>query len=415
MNDWKAITHYAAVDWSKSKHQVVIIDREAELAEEFVFTHDSAGWAQLRERLFAYPQLALVVESGHSLVADQLLSTHALVFVLPAKKARSYRLRRSQCKTDKIDAWSLAMAVRSEGQTWEPAQSLDPLIQELRLLCRDEVTLIEERTRLVNQLQAALGDYYPVALEAFDDWTKPFTWEFLKAYPTPGQLRAAGRKKWETFLHGHNLWMGNQEKRMECFARAESLTGNKAVTSAKKMLVLALVENLECLHKQLLSYRARIEALFAEHPDHDTFNSLPGAGAKLAPRLLAELGEDRTLFPNAEALQRYAGTAPAHFGSGQIERVRLRHACNKELRASVHHWAQQASRYCPWAKLYYEKHRSLGKSHASTLRSLGQRLLKILWRIWQDHALYDEVRHNENQKKHGSWLAPLLPQPQVVV
>jgi hypothetical protein len=29
---------------------------------------------------------------------------------------------------------------------------------------------------LVNQLQAALAEYYPLALESFDDWTKPFAW-----------------------------------------------------------------------------------------------------------------------------------------------------------------------------------------------------------------------------------------------
>ena len=39
-------------------------------------------------------------------------------------------------------------------------QPLDPLIQELRLLCRDELHLIEQRTALVNQLQQASPEYY---------------------------------------------------------------------------------------------------------------------------------------------------------------------------------------------------------------------------------------------------------------
>jgi hypothetical protein len=34
---------------------------------------------------------------------------------------------------------------------------------------RDEVALIEERTALINQLQSALHEYYPAALEAFED------------------------------------------------------------------------------------------------------------------------------------------------------------------------------------------------------------------------------------------------------
>ena len=57
-------------------------------------------------------------------------------------------------------------------------------------------------------------------------------------------------------------------------------------------------------------YRDRIASLFRDHPDHDCFGSLPGAGPKIAPRLLSELGSNRQVFSSAEALQNYAGTSP---------------------------------------------------------------------------------------------------------
>jgi len=56
------------------------------------------------------------------------------------------------------------------------------------LLCNDEVSLIQQRTQLVNQLQQALVEYYPAALQAFDDWTSPATWDFVIAFPTPEAL-----------------------------------------------------------------------------------------------------------------------------------------------------------------------------------------------------------------------------------
>jgi len=34
------------------------------------------------------------------------------------------------------------------------------------------------------------------------------------------------------------------------------------------------------IEKQLAVYRQRIEELFARHPDHDLFGSLPGAGTQ---------------------------------------------------------------------------------------------------------------------------------------
>ena len=64
------------------------------------------------------------------------------------------------------------------------------------MLCRDEVALIEERTALINQLQSALHEYYPAALEAFEDWAVG-AWAFVETFPTPQALyrlaNASGR------------------------------------------------------------------------------------------------------------------------------------------------------------------------------------------------------------------------------
>ena len=104
-----------------------------------------------------------------------------------------------------MDAWSLADALRVGGHGWKALAKEDPLVAELRLLCRDEVALIQERTALINQLQSALREYYPAALEAFDDWTVPSAWAFVEAFPTPQALVSAGKRKWEKFLHTQQL------------------------------------------------------------------------------------------------------------------------------------------------------------------------------------------------------------------
>ncbi|MBC7326476.1 MAG: transposase, partial [Moorella sp. (in: Bacteria)] len=46
-------------------------------------------------------------------------------------------------------------------------------LQELKTLCRDQDALLEEATRLTNQLIACLKEYYPVALELFSRPTLP--------------------------------------------------------------------------------------------------------------------------------------------------------------------------------------------------------------------------------------------------
>jgi hypothetical protein len=168
-----------------------------------------------------------------------------------------------------------------------------------------------------------------------------------------------------------------------------------------------VVKLLRTLQNQLDAYRAEVEKLFAQHPDHDLFGSLPGAGDKLAPRSFSEIGADRSQYPDAQALQCVAGTAPVSFQSGQIHKAKIRWHCNSHLRHAVHLWSDCSRKFCAWAATYYRTQRDKGKSHACALRCLGQRWLKILWKMWQSRQPYDENLHALNQQRHGSWVLQL--------
>ena len=403
--------YYAALDWAADHHDVVVVDERGAIVLQERITHSAEGWQQLHERLRKFGTgLPVAVETNHGLAVEELLNGGYTVYPVQPKSAARYRERKapSGVKNDVLDAWSLADALRVDGHQWRALAPEDPIVQELRLLCRDEVTLIEQRTALVNQLQAALREYYPAALEAFDDWTKLGAWALIEAFPTPAILAAAGKRRWEKFLHTQRLWRPQLlEHRLEIFAHANELAGNAAVSAAKSRLALTCVKLLRTLEAQLAAYRTAIEALFDRHPDSGMFGSLPGAGPKLAPRLLSELGSQRERFGDAQALQCYAGTAPVCFESGQQRRVHLRHACSRPLRRTVHLWADLSRKKCAWAQAYYQAHRAKGQSHATAVRCLGQRWLKILWTMWQARTPYDESLHLRNQIKHGSWLLSL--------
>jgi hypothetical protein len=148
--------------------------------------------------------------------------------------------------------------------------------------------------------------------------TDPF-WAFVKAFPTPQQLVKSTVHRRKVFFHVHKLWRpGTAEQRLAIFARADQFCGGEVVTRAKSRLALALCRSLEALQAQLDEYRAAIEKLFAEHPDHDVFGSLPGVGPKLGPRLLSGIGANGEEYPDVQGLQCMAGSAPVSFQSGQI-------------------------------------------------------------------------------------------------
>jgi Transposase len=173
----------------------------------------------------------------------------------------------SGTKSDHLDAWSFADALRLDGAHWKPLSRQDPLLEQLRLLCRDEVVLIEERSALVNQLQATLQEYYPTALAAFDDWTLPAPWAFVEAFPTPQALVSAGRRRWEKFLHTHRLARPETyQKRLELFARALAFCASDPLSQAKSRLAVTRAKQLRVLQAQLEDYRRQIETLFARAP-----------------------------------------------------------------------------------------------------------------------------------------------------
>jgi transposase len=411
MKPWTEITHYAGFDWARDHHDVVIVDRQGQIVADFCFQHSLPGWKEFADKVKSFPALAVAVETNQGAAVDQLLQLNYTVYPVNPLSAKSYRERKAPSgqKTDRLDSWSLAEAMRMDGQQWKALQPLDPLTQQLQLLCRDEISLIEQRTALINQLQQALVEYYPAALQAFEDWTQPFCWDFIIQFPTSQKLATAGKRRWETFLHTHKLWRPETApKRLEIFQNACQFCGSAPVTSAKSLLAQSLAKLLNFLQLQLDQYRQQIEALFKQHPDHDLFGSLPGVAQTLGPRLLGEVGGSPQRFESTEVLQCVAGTAPVSFQSGQIHRVRVRYQCNKVLRHTVHLWAQCSLRVCPWAEVYYRQKRAEGKSHACALRCVGQRLLKILWRMIQNRTVYDADLHARNQKKHGSWVLNLM-------
>jgi hypothetical protein len=408
---WQQYRAFGGLDWASQTHSVVIVNQAGKVIEEFEIQHSALGWKKFREKLQPYGSIPFAIETSQGVAVEQLLEAGMLVYPLNPKSAQSYRERKapSGVKDDWLDAWSFADALRVDGHGWKALRPEDPLIKELRLLCRDEVSLIEQRTAFIEQLRHALAAYYPVALEAFDDWTSVSAWMFLERFPTPEALAKAGKRRWQNFLHSRHLWVSDQgARRMEIFARAQEFAGTPATIKAKSLLAVSLVKMLFVVEKQLALYRQRIEELFARHPDHELFGSLPGAGPKIAPRLLAEIGDDRERFgDDVQNLQCFAGTAPVTKRSGKSRKfwpVHQRWACDKHLRHALHLFAEKTLSRCLWADLYYQHHRQKNQSHASALRRLANRWLKIIYKMWIDRTPYNAELHHRNQLQHGSWI-----------
>ena len=175
MKAWTELTHFAALDWADDHHDLVVVDAQGKVALELTFAHNAEGWQQAQQALAAWPGLPVAIETSAGPAVDQLLQRGFVVYPVMPKAAARYRERKrpTGSKDDRHDAWSLADALRTDGHGWSALSPLDPLTGELRALCRDEITLIEQRTALVNQLQAALKGVLPSGTGSFRGLDRP--------------------------------------------------------------------------------------------------------------------------------------------------------------------------------------------------------------------------------------------------
>ena len=311
---------YAGIDWADQHHDAVVIDEAGQRVATIRVEHSAAGLAKLTGFLRGIgdvavrpEQLACVVETSRGLLIAALLEAGLPVYPVNPKTV-DRRRKPSGAKTDAIDAYLLARTGRSDLADLRRLVPDSPLVAELKLLTRDLEGLIQSQTRLVNQLTACLKAYYPVALALFTKLHQTSTLAFLQAFPTLEQAQAATVEQIVAVLKAaHHPHPETKARWIHQQLHQSQLQADPAVARAKGRLALALVAQLRPLLDAIAGYDKEIARLFATHDDGDVFASLPGTGKRLAPRLLAEWGDDRGRYAAAAGVQALAGTAPVPY------------------------------------------------------------------------------------------------------
>lgn len=398
---------YAGIDWSDAHHDVLVIDEAGKQVLSKRVSHTRAGLDLLVLVLLGIigsepkEQMACVVETNHGLLITALLEAGFAVYPVHPKTV-DRRRGAAGGKTDQIDAYLLAKYGRAELADLRKLQPDSPEIAELKALTRDQEGLIEMQTRLVNQLTACLKTYYPVALSLFTKLQQRSTLLFLQVYPTPTDALAATEAQMaQTLKQGKHPQAQAIAAKVFQQLHQPSLVADNVTTRTKARLMKALVLQLVPLVEQIAEYEKAIQDLFLSHADSAIFASLPGAGQRLAPRLLAEIGDDHQRYPNAQGLAALAGTAPVLYQSGNFSKAHRRHACLKHLRNALYQFAWQSTRSQAWAQDYYQRKRKEGKSHSVALRALSNVWVRIIYAMWLAHKEYDPAVFEKARCDHA--------------
>ena len=399
---------YAGLDWADRHHDLVVIDETGRKVGQLRVEHNPAGLTRLVKFLkdiAPLDQIACIVETTHGLLITTLLEAGVTLYPVNPKTVDRKRVA-SGAKTDLIDAYLLAKHGRSELADLRRLDPDSPTVAELKALTRDQDALIQMQTRLVNQLTACLKAYYPVALTLFTKLQQKSTLLFLQAYPTLEAAQVATQEQVTDQLKqaGHPTPSEAAMTITEA-VRQPQLQADRITIKTKSRLMLALVAQLLPLIEQIKAYDKEITDRFLTHADSHIFDSLPGAGKRLAPRLLAEWGDDRSRYADTRSIQALAGTCPVPWKSGEYATVHQRFACVKPLRNALHHFAWLSTRQEPWANDYYQRKRAEGKSHSMAVRALANVWVRVIFAVWHKHEVYQRATFEKAQRLHARYAA----------
>ena len=404
---------FVGIDWGDKKHAWALQVEGSSKIEQGEMAHTPEAiqeWvAQLRQR-FPTGCVAIALEQSRGPLVFALSKyEHLVLYPIHPTSAADYRkvFRPSGAKSDGPDAaLHLDMLVRHRDKL-RPLNPDTPETRALQLLVEDRRQLVNERTRFSNRLTADLKSYYPQVFQWFQDPYAPVALDFLERWPTLEELQKAKPATLRQFFQQHRCRdEAKNQARLEAMRTAVAATIDCAVITAGRAATCAAVRLLGILNQSIREYDRQIDQLAKAHPDFAIFDSLPGAGEVLVPRLIAAFGTQRDRYQHAAEIQQYSGIAPVTEASGQQHWVHWRWSCPKFLRQTFHEWAAQSIFHCDWAEAYYRAQRDdKNKSHHAAVRSLAYKWIRIVFRCWKDRMRYDDSKY-EVALKRRSQAAP---------
>ncbi len=387
-------------DWAEDHHDVYLMNDAGDRLAWRRLPEGLAGITRLHELIAEHAedpaQVVIGIETDRGLWVDAVTAAKYQVFAINPLAAARYRDRHhvSGAKFDPSDAKLLADLVRTDRQDHRRIAGDSDQAEAIKALARAHQNLIWARTRHTNSLRSALREYYPAALEAFDDLADRDALAILGRAPTPADARRLSLSKIRSALKaaGRQRNLDTRALQIQELLRTEQLAAPEAVTTAFGASIRAAVGIIAELNHQIADLEAELATHFETHPDADIYRSLPGLGVILGARVLGEFGDDPNRYTSAKCRKNYAGTSPLTLAWGRKRAALARHIRNRRLYDAIDAWAFCAITRSPGARAYYDQHRAAGNLHHQALRALGNRLLA------SSTAVYATAPHTTNTK-----------------
>jgi len=396
-------------DWAEDHHDVELMDAAGWVLAKRRLPEGVAGMARLHELIGQQlgeddrdAEAVIGIETDRGPWVAALVAAGYTVHGVNPLQASRYRERHgvSGAKSDGAGAHMLTGMVRTDSHQLRAVAGDSADAEGIKVVARTHKTLIWERTRHIQRLRHQLREYFPAALEAFEDLDAPDVLELLAKAPDPARAARLTRAQVSAALkRARRRHIADKAAAILAALRSPQLGQPPAITAACAATVRSLIAVITVLDEQVKTLQGQVEAHFGQHPDAEIYRSQPGLGAVLGARVLGEFGDDPHRYADGKARRNYAATSPITRASGKKKVVAARFVHNDRLVDALNAQAFAALNASAGARAFYDDLRARGIEHNDALRRLASRLVGILHGCLKTRTLYDEATAWSHREK----------------
>jgi transposase len=298
-------------DWAEDHHDVEVQDETGRRLGKARVSEGVVGMARLHELIGGLageelvPEQVLVgIETDRGPWVVALVAAGYTVFAVNPRQVARYRDRHgmSGAKSDAGDAHVLADMVRTDAHQLRAVAGDSALVEGIKVVARAHQSLIWDRQRQLLRMRSALREYFPAALEAFDDLAGIDALELLGVAPDPHSAARLSRSRITGALRrARRHDVAAKAERIQAVLRAEQLSQPPQLVAAYAAMVRASAAVITTFNTEIAALQRQVEAHFGRHPDTEIYRSQPGLGEILGARVLGEFGDDPYRYHDGRA------------------------------------------------------------------------------------------------------------------
>jgi transposase len=406
----KSLELRVSVDVGYRHHSVAIGLPNGEVLEEFEMAHRPEGFREFFSRIEKYQKekgcgVAVAMEgyNGYARPLDSLVRSrgYRLYNINNLKLARFKEIFPGAAKKDRIDArkglelFQLSDHLPLAKEVLQEVTGTPKENEVLKRLTRRRRRLVNERVRVVNNLQADLQAVCPGLLEITAEAGNQWFLNFVLSADTLPQL---ARLRKSTLLKIPSVGRKYASVILDWQKRAYF---SEEVEWVSEMIREDAHRCLE-LEEKIRTLDTKIKEVAKGSKSAKILLSIPGFGPVCTSELAGEIGTVER-FSKEGSLALYLGMSTLDNSSGKYQGTKQPKHVNTRAKAAMMIAVDRHRKYVSESQKYYEKKRAEGKAHNPAIRALGRHLCRIIYKMLKEEREY-QVRSEkgDTQDRVGS-------------